>query len=344
MLAARYYAPRDVRLEHVDEPEAREGEVILKVLASNMCGTDLKAYQRGHPLMKPPMTMGHEYAGVISSVGSGVSRLRKGDRVVASNSAPCGVCEMCRKGSRTLCKVTAVEMVGFSIPGSHAELLRLPRRIVSTNAHKFSNSASPAEIACAEPLAAVIHALDRVEVQRNSWAALVGSGALGLMFLQLLKRAGAKVVMVNRSPGRLELAEKLGADRIVQADDSSLAEKVRDVTGGIGADLVVEAAGTKETWESAFQAARNGGEVLLFGGCSAGTVVSFDAQKIHYGETTLIGSFHHEPTAFRRAVKYIENGRVKVKPLLSSTMKLEEIGMAFQKMEQREALKISVVP
>ncbi len=344
MLAARYFAPRDVRLEEVTEPVARKDEVVLEVLASNMCGTDLKAYLRGHPLMKPPMTMGHEYAGVVSSVGPNVSRFKRGDRVVASNSAPCGQCGMCRKGSLTLCKVTQRELLGFSIPGSYAQFVRLPGRIVRKNAYKFSSSTSAAEIACAEPLAAVIHALDRVKARRGSWAAVIGSGALGLMFLQLLKQAGLHVLMVNRSSGRLEVAEKLGAEQVAKADESNLADFVRSSTNGMGADLVVEAVGRRETWESAFRAARNGGEVLLFGGCAAGTLVTFDAQKMHYGETNLIGSFHHEPSAFRRAVRSIESGRVKMKPLLSAKMKLEEIEEAFQRMERREALKITVVP
>jgi L-iditol 2-dehydrogenase len=344
MLAARYFAPRDVRLEELSEPEPRKDEVVLKVLASNMCGTDLKAYQRGHPLMKPPMTMGHEYAGLVSSVGSSVTRFKRGDRVVASNSAPCGQCGMCKKGSFTLCDVTQRELLGFSIPGSYAEFVRLPGRIVRKNAYKFSSSTPAAEIACAEPLAAVIHALDRAKPRMGSWAAVIGSGALGLMFLQLLKNAGLNVIMVNRSVGRLEIAERLGADQIVEADESNLVDSVRSATGGLGADLVVEAVGKKETWESAFRAARNGGGVLLFGGCAAGTNVSFEAQKMHYGETNLIGSFHHEPSAFRRAVKHIESGRVKVKPLLSARMKLQDIQSAFQKMEKREALKITVVP
>ncbi len=344
MLAATYFAPRDVRLEEVTDPVARKNEVVLKVLASNMCGTDLKAYQRGHPLMKPPITMGHEFAGVVSSVGSNVSRFKRGDRVVASNSAPCGRCGMCRRGSFTLCEVTQRELLGFSIPGSYAEFVRLPGRIVRKNAFKFSSPTSAAEIACAEPLAAVIHALDRVKLRRGSWAAVIGSGALGLMFLQLLKQEGLHVVVVNRSSGRLDVAETLGADRVVEADESRLVDLVRGSTNGMGADLVVEAVGKRETWQSAFRAARNGGDVILFGGCAAGTEVTFEAQKMHYGETNLIGSFHHEPSAFRRAVRNIESGRVRMKPLLSARMRLEEIEEAFQRMERREALKITVVP
>ncbi len=344
MQAAVYYAPGDVRIEEVEEPAPKRGELVLKVLASNMCGTDLKAYQRGHPLLRAGMTMGHEFAGVVSESGPGVSRFKRGDRVVASNSAPCGKCEMCSRGSYSLCQTTQHELVGFSIPGSYASFVRVPERIVRRNTYKFSSAISPAEAACAEPLAAVVHALDRVSPRRNSWAAVIGSGALGLMFLQLLRKSGVRVLMVNRSPKRLEIAEKLGAERVLQADESSIAKKVRDATDGLGADLVVEAVGRRETWEAAFRASRSGGEVLLFGGCAAGTTVSFDAQKIHYAETNLISSFHHEPSSFRRAVAHIESGRVRVKPLLNLKMRITEIGEAFRRMEAREALKVTLVP
>jgi L-iditol 2-dehydrogenase len=343
MLAARYYSPRDVRLEDVERPSAGEGELVLKVMASDMCGTDLKTYLRGHPLMVPPSIMGHEYSGRVHEVGKGVTRFKKGDAVVASNSAPCGACEMCRRGSLSLCEVTKRELIGFSLQGSHAEYVLVPKRIVAKNAYKFK-SVTPAEIAAAEPLASVIHAMGKVGPVRGKTVAVIGAGALGLMFLQLLKRAGAKVIIVNRSPGRLDLAEKLGADRRVQADDSTLVTAVRRATGGVGPDLVVEAAGRKETWERSFLAARDGGRVLMFGGCASGTVVSFDAGKIHYGETSLVGSFHHEPASFRKAVEAIQSGRVKVAPLLTTILPLRKIIEGFHSLEDRSSLKVTLEP
>jgi len=323
-------------------PSAGPGELVLEVQASNMCGTDLKTFVRGHPLIRPPMTMGHEYSGVVKEAGSG-AKFRKGDRVVASNSFPCGECLMCRRGSYSLCVSIKDSLIGFSIPGSYSKYILLPRSIALGNAYRFVR-ASPAEIACAEPLAAVIHSLDRVQVKRGDKIAIVGAGAVGLMFLQLLNLRGAHVIICNRSEGRLAIAEKLGAEAVVQVTDDDLANKLRESTGGLGADVVVEAVGRRETWEAAFKATREGGSVLQFGGCAAGTVVSFDAGKIHYGETTIIGSFHHEPSSFRRAVLAIESGKVKVTPLLTHRLKLEEIEDAFDLMERREALKVAVLP
>lgn len=342
MKAARFHAPLDVRVEDVDEPVAGRGELVIRVLASNMCGTDLKSFLRGHPLMRPPVTMGHEYCGVVVDAGEG-ARFKEGESVVASNSAPCMRCEMCSRGSYSICTSIKQSLVGFSLPGSYAELMKIPAHIVSTNTYMFSGP-SPEEIACAEPLASVIHALDRVAVKEGETVAVVGAGALGLMFLQLLKSKGAKVIVANRSEARLEVAERLGADVLLCVSDDSLARKLRDATGGLGADLVVEAVGRKETWEACFMAARDGGTVLQFGGCQGGTTVEFDAGKIHYGETTIVGSFHHEPTAFRRAVSAIESGDVDVAPFLTHRVRLEEIMAAFELMKTRQAMKVSVIP
>ena len=211
MLAARYWAPRDLRLENTDTPLPDVGEVVVKVLASNICGTDLKSFLRGHPLMRPPMTMGHEFCGVVSEVGEGVKRFKAGDRVVASNSSPCGTCTFCRQGAPTLCERIPRRLIGFSLPGSHAQYVKIPRHIVSENTYSVKASVTPEEMACSEPLAAAIHALDRVNLGSGMRVVLIGSGALGLMLLQMLKTRDIHVTMANRSESRLRIAEKMGA-------------------------------------------------------------------------------------------------------------------------------------
>lgn len=342
MKAARFYAPRDVRVEDVPVPVPGPGELLLRVKASTMCGTDLKSFVRGHPLMRPPVTMGHEYCGTVAECGRG-AKFRKGTMVVASNSSPCGECEMCSRGSSTLCPRMRESLVGFSVPGSYAEYLLVPKSIADNNTYRVRN-ASPEEIACSEPLAAVVHALDRVRVERGERVAIVGSGALGLMFLQLLKAGGAEVIVAERSAGRLAAAERLGADQVIRVGDDDLSEKVKRATDGLGADVVIEAVGGKETWEAAFRAARDGGRVLEFGGCAPGTKVTFDSGKLHYGETTVIGSFHHEPTAFKRAVNAIETRKVKTAPLITRRLRLDDISEAFRLMESREAMKVAIIP
>jgi L-iditol 2-dehydrogenase len=343
-MAARFHAPRDVRIDEVEPPNAGGGELVIKILVTNMCGTDLKTYNRGHPLIKPPMTMGHEYAGIVTEVGKGVRRFKEGDRVIASNSSPCFNCEMCNRRSYTLCRNIASSLIGFSVAGSYAEFVKIPSHIVKRNTYHLPRDPSVEELACAEPLASVIHALDKVIIREGMNVAIIGSGALGLLFLQLLKARGAKVIMTNRSAERLRVAERLGADQAIEVDGRNTVEKVRDATDGLGPDVVIEAVGKKETWEDSFRIVREGGTLLMFGGCAPGTIVSFDAKKIHYGEVTLVGSFHHEPSAFKRSLKSIQSGVVKVRPILSHTISLRRIHDAFELMEDRKALKVSIKP
>jgi L-iditol 2-dehydrogenase len=340
--AAVYRGIRDVRVEDVKEPVAGKGEVLVKILSSNMCGTDLKTYLRGHPLIKEGTVMGHEYSGVVIDADPSTA-FRKGDKVVGSNSSPCMECYICRKGSLSLCPLIKERLIGFSLDGSHSEFMKIPSNIVSRNLYRFEKS-RPEHIACAEPLASVIHGIKKLDIKEGEIAAVIGSGAIGLMFLQVLKLVGAKVIMTNRTEGRLEIAERLGADVTIKVKDDNISEMIRNQTDGHGADVVIEAVGRKETWEMSIKAARDGGRVLLFGGCARGTTVNFDAEKIHYGERKLIGSFHHEPESFRKAVELIEDGKVKMDSIIDKTIRLEDIAEGFAMMQDKNALKVSIKP
>lgn len=332
---------KNIVLTHLEIPKPDEGEVLIKVLASNMCGTDLKTYQRGHPLIKDGTIMGHEYAGIV--IESRTDIFKKGDYVVGSNSSPCGNCFFCMKKSYSLCEKIKEELIGFTVNGSYAEYLKIPRRIAVNNLYKFKNS-TPNEIACSEPLASVIHASESIPISENDTVAIVGSGAIGLMFLQIMKSKGAKIIITNRTEERLRVAEKFGADVALRVDDTNLDSMIKSATGGKGADIVIEAVGKKETWEKSFNAVRDGGLVVFFGGCSKGTLVTFDSEKIHYGETKIIGSFHHEPKSFSKAVEMIESKKIDVKSLITKKIKLDEIVDGFNLMERKEVIKVSVEP
>ncbi len=331
-------------VERIARPAAGEGELVIRVLVSNTCGTDLRAWQRGHPLMRPPIVIGHEYCGVVKEVGKDVKKFNEGDMIVGSNSCPCMKCAMCKIGSLTLCEQIPNNLIGFSLPGSFSEYLRVPAHIVRGNTYHAPKGVSTEEVACSEPLAAVIHALDKVSVKRGMKVAIIGAGAIGLMFLQLLKGMAAYVVMTDGSLGRLKIAEGFGADKVVEVTQDGVVAPLKQATNGLGPDLVIEATGTKEGWENAFRAVRNGGMVLLFGGCARGTLVSFDATKLHYREITVMGAFHHEPGAFVRAIDAVSKATVSVKELITSKLSLLQINHAYEMMEKKEALKVAISP
>jgi L-iditol 2-dehydrogenase len=346
MLAVRYYEPGRLRAEEVAIPTPGSGELVVKNHVALTCGTDVKMYRRGHVLTRAPQIMGHEFAGTISAVGSGVPNFVVGMKVVAANSAPCNKCFCCRSHQPNLCEHLNDRMVGFTWPGTYAEYVRIPEHIVQQNTFRVPDGVELDEVASLEPLACVVHGWDLVKGGLLGGTALIiGGGPIGLLHAQLARLAGARqVALCDVVADRLKEAEKIGVDATINSASEDLSKRVQGLTEGRGADLVVEAVGRRETWESAAGLCRKGGTVLLFGGCASGTMTSFDAEKIHYGELRIQGSFHHTPAAVERAFRLIVSGQVSIRPLISDQMPLERAEEALQLMGSGKSLKIALRP
>jgi len=346
MLAVRFYEPGKLRAEQVAIPEAGPGEIIIKNSVALTCGTDVKMYKRGHPLAKPPQIMGHEFAGTVSAVGSGVKDFRVGMRVVAANSAPCNHCYYCLLHQPNLCEHLDESIVGFTWPGTYAEYVRLPNRIVRQNTFQVPEGAPLECVASLEPLSCVVHGWDLTRgFPAGGSAVIIGGGPIGLLHAQLARLNGARrVVLCDVVQDRLNEAQRIGVDATINSSNENLPARVLELTDGRGADMVVEAVGRRETWEFALNLARKGGTVLLFGGCPSGTSASFDAERIHYGELHIQGAFHHTPSAVERAFHLIVSGQVSIKPLISQEMPLERAEEALQLMGSGKTLKIALRP
>src|SRR5262245_53944321 len=210
MRAALFYGPRDVRLEYVEVPRATAGEVIVKVEVALTCGTDLKTFQRGHPVLLRhfPSPFGHEFAGVVTEVGVGVEGFRPGMRVVAANSAPCDQCFYCHTGETNLCENLDL------LNGAYAEYIKIPAPIVRKNLLVLPDRLPYIEAAFCEPLACVLHGLDAVRLRSGDHVAILGAGSIGLLLVQVCKQAGARVILISRNAGKLELPRKLRADAV----------------------------------------------------------------------------------------------------------------------------------
>jgi L-iditol 2-dehydrogenase len=342
MRAALFYGPRDVRLEDVEVPRAAAGEVIVKVEVALTCGTDLKTFQRGHPVLlkRFPSPFGHEFAGVVTEVGAGVERFRPGMRVVGANSAPCRQCFYCHAGETNLCENLDL------LNGAYAEQIKIPSAIVRQNLLVLPDRLSFKEAAFCEPLACILHGLDAVRLSSGDHVAILGAGSIGLLLVQVCKHAGAHVILISRSPGKIELARKLGADaaidlETVRAHEGALRELT---THGQGVELAIEAVGRPELWELAVGLTRKGGNAILFGGCEPGTSVTLATKALHYGERKLIGVFHHTPNAIRRALELIASRQLQLDPLITDDLPLSDLGIAFQRMESNGALKMAIYP
>lgn len=342
MKAAVLYGVHDLRVEDIAVPTVTEGEVLVKVGAATTCGTDVKIYQRGYVnrVITPPTVFGHEWAGTVVEVGSGVSWLREGMRIRAGNSGPCLRCPRCGRGTYNLCD----EMTWLW--GAYAEYIKVPAPIVRVNVQEVPAHLSDAEAALTEPLACCLHGIERCAIAVGDTAVILGDGPIGLFHLQLARLKGCDPVIVcGLIDDRLKIARQLGATHTINAPIDETVQEVIRLTDGRGADVVIEAVGLPATWEEALRLVGKGGTVLEFGGCPPGTEIQVNAERLHYDEVHLLGAFHANPADFRKALRLIASGAIHVRPLLTREMPLHQIREAFHVLTtSREALKIAIRP
>ena len=343
MKAIQFYEPLNIKYEEVDIKDPKEGEVQVKIMAALTCGTDVKTYRRGHPVLikKIPSGFGHEFSGIITKVGKNVVGFNVGDRVVAANSAPCGECFFCKRGEHNLC-----EKLEF-LNGAYAEYINIPKAIVKRNLLHLPDDLTYERAAFAEPLANVVHGVEKTEIKAGQTVGVVGLGPIGLMFVKLAKLKGAKVIAAGRNPLKLKMAKEFGgADEIVDLNKYHNPEKIfidfSEEKKGL--DVAVECVGLPEIWEKMFTFVRKGGTVHLFGGCKSGTSISIDTRRLHYDEIKVLSIFHHTPLYFREALRLIYEEKLPVEKLITETTTLEHAEEALIKHMNGRALKVLIKP
>jgi L-iditol 2-dehydrogenase len=365
LLAALLYGKEDLRLERVDDPTPDAGEVVIRVGAATTCGTDLKVWRRGgHArMLQVPTLFGHEAAGEIVALGSGVTGWQVGDRVVANNSAPCMICFFCQKQEYSLC-----QNLRFN-NGTFAEFLKIPAAIVQHNLLSIPPGLPYALASMTEPLACVLHGAARSGVQPGDRVVVLGDGAIGLMFVAALSSGKGNwlpsspplppiphppspiphpfshVFLFGGNDQRLEIGERLGAVKTWNYKAvEDIPALVRQLTDGWGADVVIEATGVPSVWETAIACARPGATVNLFGGCPRDTTITVSTEQLHYSELTLKGVFHNTPRYVRAALDLLSSRTLPFELLLSSEHPLSQLEQVFQQMKQRMVVKVAIVP
>lgn len=333
--------PGALSLETMEIPRPGDGELLARVTVALTCATDLKTYQRGHPRLRVPGVLGHEWAGRVEAVGPGVRGLQPGERVVATPTAPCGDCAYCLKGAENLC----LHLFEHMALGAYGEYILVPRHIVNRNTFHIPDDVPDRHAAQLEPLACVVHGADLIDLSGDRTVVFLGDGAMALLFSQVARLRGANQVMViGRHRRRLDLARQTGVDVTIDSNTTDAMKAIRALTDGLGADTVVECVGRPEAWEEAVSLARRGGEVLLFGGCERGTTMRVDTERLHYDEVSVKGGFHYTPDSVRRAWELLCSGALTLDPLVDESMPLESLPRAFDRMLRREALKVAIVP
>jgi L-iditol 2-dehydrogenase len=342
MLAAVLYGKEHVEIEKVAVPELGEGDILVRVRAALTCGTDVKVFRRGYHarMIVPPALFGHELAGDVVAVGSGVRGFRAGQRVVAANSAPCGECFYCKRDNENLC-----ENLLFN-NGAYAEFIKIPSRIVERNLYEIPDHVTYQDAALVEPLACVIRGIDETRVKAGDTVVVIGVGPIGLMFVRLLALRGCRVIAIGRRRPQLDHAARLGAQVTLSIlDEKDIVAAVRRETMGYGADVVIEAVGITETWQQAVLMLRRGGVVNFFGGCPSDTQVQLDTQLMHYSELTCTASFHHTPAVVRKALEAVAAGYITAHDFVTGEEPLSNLNEVLShQLHKNGAVKTAIIP
>jgi len=332
MNATVLHAARDVRMQSRPDLAPGADEVVVRVTAAGLCGTDYRIWT-GDRVVAYPRVMGHEFIGTVIAVGADVKGVSKGQRVAVEPNFSCGHCPLCREGNRNLCLSRTA--LGIDVDGGFAEQARVPARCCWPAPAGVSDDV----LMLTEPLAVVTRAVGRGEPRAGESAAVVGVGSLGLLALQVLKARGARVLAVARSDRRLGLAAELGADAVAITGKGADVAAARALSGREGVDLVVETAGTAEAVAQATELARPGGRIVLTGLPHEPTSLEFF--WVVRRELTILGSMIYQDE-FPEAMRLLATGAVQVDRLVTHRFRLHDIGLAFEAHRSPDSIKVAL--
>ncbi len=319
--------------------------VLVRVHACAVCGSDIRMLHHGNPRLKPPAIMGHESAGVVAEVGKNVTKFKVGDRVAIGADVPCGECAFCVAGIGNNCQINYA--MGYQFPGSFAEYVALNATVVNHGpVHKVPDHVSLDEAALAEPVGCVLNALELSSVRLGDTVVIIGAGPIGCMIIEVARRMGAtKVIVVQRSRPRLEMAKEFGADVYICSSEEDSVARVLEETGGLGADVLLTACPSPQAQIDAIAMAKNRARVNFFGGLPKGqSMVTLDTNVIHYKELFIMGAHGCVPRHHQMAVDLIASGAIQATRYISHRFPLDEAAQAFAAAESHAGMRVVVKP
>lgn len=338
MKAVVYHGPGDLRIENVNDPVLNEGDALLKVLYSGLCGTDVKTYRRGHHMFTPPCILGHEVVGRIEAIEGKPARpdIAVGDLVAVAPYVPCYGCAHCRNGREELCNNKD------GIEGAFAEWIKIPAEVVSKGTFHVP-STEGLKLAClSEPLACCVNAVQDSRVSLGDVVMIIGAGPMGQLMLELCKSVGASKVLVSEPNDfrRNKAAERQAVVLNPAGEGVDVSAWVKEQTGGVGADVVFVCVGSTDAVEVALGCVRKGGTVNLFGGLPGGSRITVDPHILHYDEVILTGSFGFTPLQFHTALTMLAGGAIDAGSIITHEFDLDQAVEAFDMASSGKALKI----
>lgn len=317
-----------LKIKDVPVPKPKDNEVLIRVKVCGICGTDIKLYH-GDYTARVPVILGHEFSGEIVEIGREVSNLKVRDKIVPDPNESCGVCNWCRIARPTFCKNMAA--YGVLNHGGFAEYCVVGEK----GAYKIPERLDYISAAFTEPVSCAIHAIDRADIKPGDKVLILGGGAMGQILLQLARASGAsKLIIATRSEWKLKMAKVFGATDTINVTKEDLLERTMSITDGLGADVVIEAVGTPEMIEEAISLAANSGRIIIFGFSPEGKKATFVPFEVLSKELTIMGAWVN-PYTFQRALDILASGIVKVTPLVSKEVTLDNIMAGFEIMEKK---------
>ncbi len=339
MRVAVYYTNRDLRIEDHPRPEAGEGELLMRIEASGICGSDLMEWYRAK---KAPLVLGHEVAGTVEAIGEAVRDFVVGDRIVTTHHVPCGTCRYCRTDRHSVCD--SLRTTNYD-PGGFSEFVRLPKVNVDTGTFKLPDHVSFEDASFVEPLACVVRGQRIAGVRKNDSVAVLGSGISGILHIQYARVLGAgPVIATDTQPFRRELASRLGATVAIDAKEDVPA-RIREANDGRLADRVIVTTAARPAIAQAFRSVDRGGTILFFAPTAPEENPELPLWDIWRNGVSVVTSYSGPPHDMRTALHLIAAGKVDVASMITHRIGLGEIGTGFRLMiEAGESLKVIVEP
>lgn len=347
MKAVVYHGPGDVKVEDLPVPTCGAEEILVKVDACAVCGSDMKTFKVGNPRMQAGVVMGHEFTGIIREIGPGADAgdLAVGDRIVMATSVACGQCLYCKRGWRNICQNT--KPMGFFFNGGMAEYCVIPSLAVAGgHVVKVPAGLAPEHAALAEPISCAVNSLEHCNIAEGDTVLVMGAGPMGLLNVLVARARGAgKIILSEPNAARLEQARSF-CDVAVDPTKQDLAEIVKaESVDGLGADIAIVAAPAAQPQEQAVHLVRKRGTVCLFASLPVGrNMLNIDSRAIHYNEITVVGTSDSTADHVRAGIDMLVTGKIDGSKIATHILPLDGIGEAFELMARGEGLRVVLKP
>ncbi|PXZ02256.1 zinc-dependent dehydrogenase [Gilliamella apicola] len=325
MKASVCYKQNDLRTEDLPIPEISDNEVLIKMLACGLCGTDIQKI-RGDTVNKPTV-LGHEVVGEIVKKGKNVSKFEIGDRVITAIHVPCFTCHYCNKGHYTICEQFRTNNID---PGGFAEFIRIPELHLNHLTHKVSNNVTDEEATLIEPIACCLHGLKQADIRPNDSVLIMGAGTIGILHAQLAKIKGAnKVIVSDMSKFKLKKVLNVGCDYAINIKEKNIIDEVNKITDGQGVDVIVIAAGVSSLVADAVNMVRRAGKIIVFSGFDKNKLVTIDVSRFFKDEISIIGTYSVTPYEFPEALDLLEKRKLNTKEMITHVYPLNKLSEAI---------------